>query len=437
MHRQPIGTISSKGHLELGGCDAVELAREYGTPLLVLDEEVIRGNCRRYLEAFAQYYPNWEAIYAGKAFLCTALCRLLEEEKMNLDVVSGGELFTAKAAGFPMERVFFHGNNKSDEEVRMALDLSVGRIIVDNPMELWQLLDTARKEKRQVPIQMRITPGIKPSTHHYVQTGQWDSKFGFSLLDKDLFDILYRLKDHPFVKLKGFHCHIGSQIFEQKSFEMAIKVMVNLMAQVRKKFDWSLEELNLGGGLGIKYTEEDFPPSISEHIKVLASAVKRECRMHKFPQPKVYDEPGRSIIGRAGVMLYSIGNIKEIQGVRKYVSVDGGMADSPRVALYGARYDAVLANKAAEKMREVVTVAGKCCESGDILLWDVPLPKAEKGDILAVFSSGAYHYSMASNYNMLTRPAVVLAREGKTDLIIKRETYDDLIARHVIPGRLR
>lgn len=436
MHRETVGTTNARGHLEIGGCDATELVSRFGTPLVVLDEHLIRWNCRKYLEAFRSFYPSGAAVYAGKAFLCQAMCRIIEQEGLYLDVVSGGELYTAITAGFPPERIFFHGNNKSREEVDLGILHGVGRIVIDNRDELALLQREAKQARTKVKVHLRVTPGVKPSTHHYVQTGQWDSKFGFTLLDNSVIEIMATMSSSPLLLPSGLHCHIGSQIFDGKSYEVAARVMLDLMKKIQKKTGLLLKELNMGGGLGIRYTQEDFPPSILEHMKILAEAVKREARRLSFPLPFLFNEPGRSIVGRAGITLYRVGAVKEIPGIRTYVAVDGGMHENPRVALYEAKYEAVIANKARQEASQRVTVAGKCCESGDILLWDTPLQKAEPGDLLAVFSTGAYHYSMASNYNRLPRPAVVLVREGKTDLIIARESYDDLISLDRIPARL-
>lgn len=433
MHRQPVGTISSEGHLIIGGCDTVELAREFGTPLIVLDEQMIRTNCQLYRSAFKKLYPQGQVVYAAKAFTCVAMCRIVESEGLFLDVVSGGELYTAMKAQFSPEKIFFHGNNKSREELEMAIQYGVGRIVVDNPYELKLLEPLTKKRKKPIGIFFRITPGVEPHTHHYVQTGQSDSKFGFTLLDDVLYKEVRNVIRFPRLQLRGLHCHIGSQIFDQKSYEKAIEVMIRLMKDIKVKTGAILQELNIGGGLGVRYTPDDYPPTIAEHVETVARVVKREANAAKLPLPILFDEPGRSIVARAGVTLYSVGSIKEIPKVRKYVAVDGGMNDNPRVALYQAKYEASLANRAKEEPVEKVTVAGKCCESGDILLWDIPLPKVKSGDLLAVFSTGAYHYSMASNYNRIPRPAVVLCRDGRAEAIIRRETYDDVVGKDALP----
>jgi diaminopimelate decarboxylase len=436
MHKQPVGTINAQGHLVIGGCDTVALAKEYGTPLIVLDEAIIRNNCQLYREAFRKHYPQGQVVYAGKAFLCTAMCRLVEQEGLFLDVVSGGELYTAMKAEFAPEKIFFHGNNKSKDELEAAIQYGVGRIVVDNPYELKLLEPLTKKRKKPISIYFRITPGVEAHTHHYIQTGQADSKFGFSLLDDTLFKEVRNVIHFPRLQLQGLHAHIGSQIFEQKAYEKSVEIMMRLMKTIKLKTGAVLQELNVGGGLGVRYTSEDTPPSIEEHVSTITNVVKREAKAHGLPLPILFDEPGRSIVARAGITLYTIGAIKEIPKVRKYVAVDGGMADNPRVALYGAKYEAILANRAKEPPQEKVTIAGKCCESGDILAKDLLLPKPKEGDILAVFSTGAYHYSMASNYNRLPRPAVVLCKDGKSHVIIRRETYDDIVARDMVPEHL-
>ncbi|MCL4513209.1 MAG: diaminopimelate decarboxylase [Candidatus Eremiobacteraeota bacterium] len=436
MHRQPVGSINDSGHLVIGGCDTVELAKQFGTPLIVLDEAVIRESCRLYREAFRKHYPQGQVVYAGKAFLCTAMCRLVEQEGLFLDVVSGGELYTAMKAEFSPEKIFFHGNNKTQEELEAAIQYGVGRIVVDNPYELRLLEPLTKKKKKPIIIHFRVTPGVETHTHHSIQTGQSDSKFGFSLLDDTLFKEIRNVIRFPRLKLTGLHCHIGSQIFDQKAYQKSIEVMLRLIKNIKVKTGAVVQELNFGGGLGVRYTQDDAPPSIEEHIEIVTKTVRRESTALGLPMPILYDEPGRSIVARAGVTLYTIGSIKEIPKIRKYVSVDGGMSDNPRVALYDAKYESVLANRFKESQTEKVTIAGKCCESGDILQKDVMLPKVKSGDILALFSTGAYHYAMASNYNRLPRPAVVLCKEGKAEVIIRRETYDDLIARDVVPDHL-
>lgn len=419
--------INKQGHLEVGGYDVVSLAEKFSTPLYVLDEKLIRNNCQTYLKEFQKRVKNFEVVYAGKANLSIAICEIIKEEGLSLDVSSGGEIYTAIKAKFPTDKIFFHGNNKSEEELNLALKYNIGRIVVDNEDELELLQKIAKKSKKKQNILLRLTPGIKPKTHTYIQTGQLDSKFGLGIENKEALRVLSKISNFENINLSGIHCHIGSQIFELKSFEITAKIMINFREEVKKLSGFYLGELNLGGGLGIRYTEDDSSPTISQYVDVTVRSVKESCKELSSPIPKIIVEPGRSIIGEAGITVYTIGSIKEIPKIRKYVSVDGGMADNPRPALYSAKYQAIVANKARYKKEEVVSVSGKCCESGDMLIWDIKLPKLKRGDLLAVFCTGAYNYSMASNYNRLPRPATVLVNNKKARVIVKRETYADLI----------
>jgi len=428
--------VNAHGHLEIGGCDTVDLAQQFGTPLYIMDELHIREICREYYASFVEGLDNAEVIYASKAFSTMAMCRIVEEEGLGLDVVSGGELYTALEADFPASRIYFHGNNKSADELGMAIEAGVGRIIVDNFYELALLEELAAERGCQVDILLRITPGIDAHTHEYIRTGQIDSKFGFTLANgaaDQAIDLALSCKQ---LVLRGVHAHIGSQIFEMGSFRHEVAVMIEYMAQVRKRTGVMLNELNLGGGFGIYYVEGDSPAQIEEYASIVKEALRDACETYDYPEPKIIIEPGRSIVGTAGTTLYTIGSTKDIPGVRKYVAVDGGMGDNPRPALYQARYEAVVANKAAAVSVEMVSVTGKCCESGDMLIWDIELPKVEAGDYLAISSTGAYNYSMSSNYNRLARPAVVLVNEGTADVIVARETFRDLIRNDVIPERL-
>ncbi|MGQ9823992.1 MAG: diaminopimelate decarboxylase [Desulfotomaculales bacterium] len=428
--------ISERGHLEIGGCDAVELARRFGTPLYVLDEGLFRENCRDYYRSFTGKYGA-EVIFAAKALFNMAVCRLVEEEGLGLDLVSGGELYTARQARFPMRRVYFHGNNKSPEELQLALEYGVGRIVVDNFYELEMLNALAGEKTLRADVLLRLTPGIEAHTHEYVKTGQIDSKFGLVIENGQALTAIKRALEMENIGLKGFHCHIGSQIFELESYAHCARVMMRFVAEVRKETGWAAGELDLGGGLGIYYASGDRPPSVGEYADVLVGAVRAAAAELDLPVPRVIVEPGRSICGPAGTTLYTVGAVKDIPGVRKYVAVDGGMGDNPRPALYQARYEACLANRAAEEPREVVSIAGKCCESGDMLIWDISLPSPEPGDILAVSCTGAYNYTMSMNYNRLPRPAMVLVGEGRADLILERETYADLVRHDRVPVRLQ
>ncbi len=422
--------VNSRQHLEVGGCDTVELAREFGTPLYVMDEELIRQNCRSYVQALKDNYPRGRIIYAGKAFLVLAMARLVEEEGLGLDIVSGGELYTALKAGFPPGRLYFHGSNKTTGELLDALQSGTGRIVVDSFMELEELIElSGRCGTHETGIMLRIRPGVEAHTHGYIQTGKEDSKFGFGLHDGSAMRAAKKaLRAGNGLALKGFHCHIGSQILQLEPFRLAAEVMVNFMAAVRDETGFVAGELDLGGGLGIRYQPGDNPPSIKAFVESIAAAVKDTARRVDIALPELMLEPGRSITGEAGITLYRVGVIKDIPAIRRYVSVDGGMTDNIRPALYQARYEAILANRAAEAAGEKVTIAGKACESGDILIEEAALPAVQKGDLVAVFSTGAYCYSMASNYNRNPRPAVVFVRGGRPKLVVRRESYEHIIA---------
>lgn len=418
--------MNSKKHLIFGGCDTVSLAKKFGTPLYVISEEIFRKKCREYKSAFTKYYQNFDIAYAGKANLSKQICRIIKDEKLSLDVSSGGEIYTALSVNFPPQKIYFHGNNKSVDEIELALKNNIGRFVVDNEQELENLKHLCKKLKKEVNILVRITPNIKPTTHNYIQTGQIDSKFGIPI-GEDAIDFIKKVLECKYIKLKGLHSHIGSQIFDLVPFKIAAQIMVSFINDIKNRLGISIDELNLGGGLGIKYLPEHNPPKIEEYVKTITSSVKESCKSLGIALPKIIVEPGRSIVGEAGITLYTVGAIKEIKDIRKYILVDGGMTDNIRTALYNAKYHAVVANKVGAKPDEVVSIAGKCCESGDMLIWDIKLPKIEVGDILAVFSTGAYNYSMASNYNRLVRPATVLVNKGKAKLIVKRESYDDII----------
>ncbi|CEP68060.1 Diaminopimelate decarboxylase, LysA [Moorella glycerini] len=436
MHLQGTMQVNAKGRLTIGGCEVVELAREFGTPLYIFDEDCIRNNCREFYRAFGVQEGLARVIYAGKAFLTTAMCRIIASEGLGLDVVSGGELYTALAAGFPVENIYFHGNNKSYAELCQALEAGIGRFVVDNFAEL-ELLSRLSTERGQVArVILRVTPGIEAHTHHYIRTGQIDSKFGFTLPNGQALEAARRLKDLPGIEFKGLHCHIGSQIFELEPYSQAAAVMLELAAAIKEATGLITSELDLGGGFGIYYTAEDHPRPVSAYAETILTRVREEARALNLPQPLVIVEPGRAIIGPAGSTAYTVGTIKEIPGVRKYVAVDGGMADNIRPALYGAKYEAILANKANLPATETVAITGKCCESGDMLIWEADLPRVEAGDILVISCTGAYGYTMSSNYNRLGRPAAVLVREGNADLILKREDYNDLLRNDVVPARL-
>lgn len=427
--------VNTAGHLEIGGCDTVELAREFGTPLYVLDEACFRQNCRDYYRFFTHKYGA-EVVYAGKALLNLAVCRMVDEEGLGLDVVSGGELYTALKAGFPAEKIYFHGNNKSPAELGMALRAGIGIIVVDNMCELELLDGIACDLGIKADIILRLTPGVEAHTHEYIKTGQVDSKFGLVIENGQALAGVKKTLEKSGITLRGFHCHIGSQIFELSPYSDAAEIMMSFIQLVYEKTGYLAKTLNLGGGLGIYYVKGDKPRQIQEYAEVVMSAVLRKVKEYGIPAPKVVVEPGRSISGPAGSTLYTVGAVKEIPGIRKYIAVDGGMGDNPRPALYQSRYEACLANKANQMAGETVSIAGKCCESGDMLIWDAELPVAAPGDILAVSCTGAYNYSMSMNYNRLPRPAMALAGGGRAELINRRESYGDLIKNDIIPGRL-
>ncbi|WP_144933370.1 diaminopimelate decarboxylase [Paenibacillus sp. 32O-W] len=429
--------INDKGQLEIGGCNTVDLAARFGTPLYVMDEALIRQRCREYINAFRESGLNFQVAYASKAFCVMAMCRIAEEEGMSLDVVSEGELYTALQAGFPAERIHFHGNNKTPAEIEMAIDANIGCFVVDNFIELQMLNAIAAEKKRKVNILLRITPGVEAHTHEYISTGQTDSKFGFDLGNGSAYRAVEEAVAQPNLELLGIHSHIGSQIFEVDGFKLAVEKMIGFATEVRSGLNVTFRVVNLGGGFGIRYTEEDTPLPLRDYVKAITDGIVTYFSSHNYPLPEIWIEPGRSIVGDAGTTLYTVGTVKEIPGVRKYVAVDGGMTDNPRPALYDSKYEAMLANRGKDANAETVSIAGKCCESGDMLIWDLELPKVQSGDILAVSCTGAYNYAMASNYNRIRRPAVVFVKDGQADLVVKRESLDDLTDLDVIPERLQ
>ena len=439
MYERESLKINSNGHLEVGGVDCVELAKSFGTPLYVFDEAYIRKMMRVYRDTLAKNYgENGMVLYASKAFSCKAIYAIANEENIGVDVVSGGELYTALQAGFPAERIYMHGNNKLDYELEEALDAGIGCIVADAYSEINKIDAMAKKRGIQQKILLRINPGVEAHTHAFVQTATTDSKFGFSISNGAAEKITAYAMQKKNVVLEGYHCHIGSQIFEKQSFVLAVEKCMDFAAQMQEKLGFTLKTLNLGGGFGIWYTDEDrkiTPEGYAEYLEALIAAVKTKTKEKGMPLPYLLIEPGRSVIGEAGLTLYTVGAIKEIEGVKKYVAVDGGMFDNPRYALYEAKYTPVLANRASEENTELVTIAGKCCESGDIIAANVYLPKAETGDILAVLSTGAYNYSMAMNYNRNKIPPCVLVNEGKAEYIVRPQTYEDLVRNDVLPAR--
>ncbi|MCM8709888.1 diaminopimelate decarboxylase [Clostridium sp. SYSU_GA19001] len=423
------GTTKVKDNvLYIGGVSTTELAKEYGTPLYVIDEAFVRLKCSRYYKAFKVQERGNRVAYAGKAFLTLAMCQLISEEGLCLDVVSGGELYTAIKSGFPLEKVYFHGNNKTLEEIDMGIKSGVGKFVVDNFYEIEKINEIAKSYNKVQKILLRVTPGIEAHTHEYIKTGQIDSKFGFTILNNNTLNAVKKAVELPNIELVGLHCHIGSQIFDITPYEDAVEVMMSLIANIKEQLNYEITELDLGGGFGIHYRSGDKPRTIEEFCSAIINKADKMAEKLNIKLPSLTIEPGRSIIGKAGTTLYTVGSIKEIPEVRKYVAVDGGMTDNIRPALYKAEYECVIANRVQDKTEETVTISGKCCESGDILLNDVQIPKAQSGDILAVLSTGAYGYSMSSNYNKIPRAAVVFVKDGKSKLVCRRQSYEDVIS---------
>ncbi|RMA91661.1 diaminopimelate decarboxylase [Priestia megaterium] len=423
--------INKQGHLEIGGVDTVELASNFGTPLYVYDVALIRQRARGFKETFEKHGVKAQVAYASKAFSTIAMVQVVHEEGLSLDVVSGGELYTALAADFPKERIHFHGNNKSRAELEMAIKEDVGCIVVDNFYEIALLQEITEQYQKKMPVLLRLTPGIEAHTHDYILTGQEDSKFGFDLQNGQADEAVRLVQNSKGLELLGIHCHIGSQIFETTGFIMATQKLFAKMKEWKQRIEFVPQVLNLGGGFGIRYTEEDQPIPVSQYVEVIIEEVKKQSKQLEVEIPEIWIEPGRSLVGDAGTTLYSIGSRKHVPNVREYVAIDGGMNDNIRPALYQAKYEAVIANRMNDETDELVSIAGKCCESGDMLMWDVYLPKANPDDLLAMFCTGAYGYSMASHYNRLPKPAVVFVEDGEAQLVVKRETYEDIVKNDV------
>lgn len=427
--------VNKKGNLEIGGCDMIELAKEHQTPLYVLDEATIRTICKDYKDAFSSY-ERVNFMYASKALCTSAVSKILASEGFGFDVVSGGEIYTVFKAGIDMSKVFFNGNNKTEEELKLAIDCNVGHVSVDNFLELSLLNKIAEKKNKIVDIFLRVTPGIECHTHEYIQTGNLDSKFGFDLSQVDD-AVKLILNEYKHLNLRGLHAHIGSQIFETQVYHDEIDILIRELVRIEKTHGIYLDEINIGGGLGVKYVESDVPPSTYKIADVIINSVKKSCETLGVDYPAIYLEPGRSIISTAGVTLYTVGSQKQVPNGKKYVAVDGGMADNPRPSMYQAEYFAQVANKPEDVCCEKVTIAGRYCESGDILIKDTEFPHLQHGDVLCVYNTGAYNYSMASNYNRTQKPAMVLVNSGQSDIIVKRESLDDLLRYDVIPDRLK
>ncbi|WP_280768300.1 diaminopimelate decarboxylase [Salipaludibacillus daqingensis] len=418
--------VNNDGHLTIGGVNVNTLADQYGTPLYVYDVKDIRNRAKEFQEAFDKQQVQYQVAYASKAFSCIAMIELADELGLSLDVCSGGELYTALEANFPVDRIHFHGNNKTPDELEMAVKEKIGCIVVDNFTELSWLMAMTESMKTEMDVLIRITPGVEAHTHDYISTGQEDSKFGFDLNSGQARKAIKMILTHSYLNLKGVHSHIGSQIFKAEGFQEAVKAIYLSLAEWKQELDYYPEVLNVGGGFGIRYGEHDHPLPLHVYIDKMVESAKEESEKLNMPLPEIWIEPGRALVGEAGTTLYRIGSRKDIPDLRTYISVDGGMTDNIRPALYQAEYEAIIANKADQDKTEVVSIAGKCCESGDMLIWDLALPPVVQGDLLAVSSTGAYGYSMANNYNRILRPAVVFVENGEHTLVIERETFQDL-----------
>ncbi len=433
MNYRDTMNVNCKGHLQIGGVDAVDLVAKYGTPLYVMDESYIRQVCRAFRETVERTYGEGGVAYASKAFSCKAIYEIAKQENMYIDVVSGGEIYTADSVGFDMKKAYFHGNNKLVSEIELALQTGVGTFVVDSFDEI-DLLDGICGEKGKVQkVIVRVNPGVEAHTHSFIQTAKVDSKFGFGVKNGYADEAIDKILTKKNLRFAGLHCHIGSQIFDKQAFALAVDVVTDYVAELKKR-GIGVDELNFGGGFGVYYSGDDPKYDVAEYcdyVALLTSSLKNAVEKKGIKKPFFMIEPGRSIVGEAGVTLYSVGAIKDIKGVRKYLAIDGGMTDNIRPALYDAKYDAVIANRATEKATEIVSVAGKCCESGDIILKDVALPQAKRGDIIAVFTTGAYNYSMSSNYNRNPIPPVVFVKDGKSAYAVKPQTYEDLVRNDV------
>lgn len=433
--------VNANGNLEIGGCDVTRLAAEYGTPLYVMDETAIRDKCRKYKAAFEAHFPKTELYYASKAFLTLAMARIIAQEGFCMDVASLGELYVALQAGFPADRLALHGNNKSREELAVAVDARIRHIVIDNFYELELLRELVQAENATMDVMIRATPGVDPHTHKLIRTGQADTKFGFNIEDGSALEAVRRILSIPELRFRGIHCHIGSQLLDTETHEQAAEIMARLAQSIYQQTGAHIEEINIGGGLGVRYLASQTPPDLETFAMRVTQPLKAALDRAGLPYPVLALEPGRSIVGEAGVTLYTVGAIKTVPITeppykRTYVSIDGGLSDNPRPQMYEAVYECLIANKAALPAEHVVTIAGKHCET-DILIWNTRIAAPEPGDILVVQTTGAYNFVMSSNYNAFLRPAVVLVAEGEADLIVKRETLEDLIRHERIPTRLR
>ncbi len=419
--------INKSDHLEIGRCDSIDLVKKYGTPLYIMDEELIRDNCKLFKAYFKSDDIETEVIYASKAFITMAMCKLIEEEGLSLDVVSGGELYTALKAGFPAQKIFMHGNNKIKEEVITAIKSGVGRIVIDNINELNLINDVCEMLNKKTQVLLRVNPGIEAHTHEYIKTTKNSSKFGVSIFDKETKHILNKIKESRFTEFMGLHCHIGSQILQEESFYETINVMFDFIKIVTDNCRLTVKELNLGGGFGIYYSKDDTPINLKNLLENMLDIIRTKTTGLGIPSPKTMIEPGRAIVANAGTTLYLVGSTKKTYSGKHYVFVDGSMNDNMRTALYDAKYEAAIANRMNDETSDIYTITGRCCESGDMIVKDVSLPHPKIGDIIAVSTTGAYNYSMSGNYNRLPKPPVVFVKDGNSKCIVKRETYEDII----------
>lgn len=424
------------GVLYFDGCNTVELAKKYGTPLYVESVTGIEERCSEFRECFLDRYPDTRVAYASKSFLPLVMCKIMEREGMCLDVVSGGELYTAAKAGFPPERIEFNGNNKSVAEIEMAVEYGVGRIIVDSVSELPLIEEVCRQKGKKMKILYRVTPGVAGDTHDYMVTGKKDSKFGIDLDPDVIYPAIEAAIASEEVELLGFHFHVGSSIFKNEPYLKSLDVVLDLVEEVKKRYGFVTKEINVGGGFAIQFVKEEPRPPYKYFLEPIMEKIEQASSKIDIPRPAVVIEPGKSISGEAGITLYTIGSIKEIKNVRKYVAVDGGMTDNIRTELYGSVYDGVVVNKMDEPKDDLVTICGRCCESGDIVIYDINIAKPQRGDIFAVYSTGGYNYSMSNNYNKVPKAPVVLVKNGKEQLIVKRQTYEELIEDELLPEQI-
>lgn len=433
MTKQALYNVNEEGVVSFAGHNVRDLVEQFGSPLIVILEDEVRERCKLYRGEMAANYPRTQVHYAGKAFLTTGFCRLLQDEGMGLDVVSWGELETAIAAGFPPSWILMHGNAKTYRDLERAMEVGVGRIVLDNDTDIERLSAVATRMGKTAKVMIRVAPGVKPNTHEYIATGQQDTKFGFNLIGGAAERAVQRIVDMPGLELVGVHCHIGSQIFEETPYALAIDAMIEFYAKIQREYGAPVDEFNMGGGLGVNYDEDTPPPAIAEHIAVSCKAVLDAAKRHDVEPPLLYMEPGRSIVARAGITVYTVQSVKKIEGVRNYLSVDGGMTDNPRFALYQAKHPVVAVEHMNESADWVWSISGRCCESGDMLQRDVNLPDLKADDLVALLYTGAYTYSMASHYNRVAKPAVVLVREGQVGLLAERDTTEDLLSLDRIP----